>query len=147
LRYLYGFAYFIVIIAGLRFPILGIFVFSFMGLIILAGKRKKWCSSYCPRGSFLDLFMSKVSPRKPIPRWLMGRNFKLIVLSVFVLLFLTQLYFAGLLGSWPENGAMRLGMVFVRMCILSSALAIPLALWKNQRTWCAFCPVGNLLRK
>lgn len=140
-------SYIVVIVFGLMYPILGIGVFSFMGLMIIAGKRKKWCSSYCPRGSFLDLVMSRISPRKPAPKWLMSKNFKRGVLALFIILFSAQLYQAGLIGSWPQDGLMKLGTVFARMCILSSAVAIPLALWKNQRTWCSICPVGNILRK
>jgi len=140
-------AYIFVILFGLMYPLLGIAVFAFMGIMVIAGKKKKWCSSYCPRGSFLDIVMSRISPKKPAPKWLRKKWFKRGVLATFIALFTIQLHMAGLLGSWPQDSLIKLGTVFARMCIISSAVAIPLALWRNQRTWCSFCPVGNLLRK
>lgn len=136
-----------VIVLGIRFPLLGIVVFGLMGLMVIGGKRKKWCSSYCPRGSFLDLAASKVSPRKPIPKWMFGRATRYTALAVFIALFSFQLWNAGFLAGWPEDGLIALGNIFVRMCVISSAVALPLALWKNQRAWCSMCPVGNLLRR
>jgi hypothetical protein len=90
--------------------------------------------------------MSRISPKKPAPKWLRKKWFKRGVLATFIALFTIQLHMAGLLGSWPQDSLIKLGTVFARMCIISSAVAIPLALWRNQRTWCSFCPVGNLLR-
>ena len=136
-----------VIVLGIRFPLLGIVVFGLMGLMVIGGKRKKWCSNYCPRGSFLDLAASKVSPRKPIPKWMFGRTARYTALAVFIALFSFQLWNAGFFAGWPEYGLIALGNIFVRMCVISSAVALPLALWKNQRAWCSMCPVGNLLRR
>lgn len=139
--------YIAVIAFGFRFPLLGIVVFGLLGIMTLVGKRKKWCSAYCPRGSFLDLVVSRISPGKPIPGWIFGRFSRYAALTIFISLFIIQLWQGQMLFGWPDDGFARLGMIFVRMCFISSAVAIPLALWKNQRTWCSFCPVGNLLRR
>ncbi|MBN1332676.1 MAG: FeS-binding protein [Synergistales bacterium] len=147
MRILLSIAYLIVITLGLRYPILGTLVFSYMGLVIIVGKRKKWCSSYCPRGSFLDVMISRLSPTRPIPLWLLSKTFRRTVLVMFLGFFGLQLYLSGLFAPWPEDGLIRLGTVLVRMCILSSAIALPLAFWNNQRAWCSFCPVGNILRR
>jgi len=147
MRILLSIAYLLVITLGLRYPILGILVFSYMGLMIFMGKRKKWCSSYCPRGSFLDVVISRMSPTRPIPLWIMSKGFRIAALILFLGLLGMQIYLAGLFASWPQDGLFRIGTILVRMCILSSAIALPLALWKNQRTWCSFCPVGNILRR
>lgn len=147
MKVLLSIGYLVIITLGLRYPIMGVLVFSYMALVIFLGKRKKWCSSYCPRGSFLDVIISRVSPARPIPPWMMSKEFRRIALLLFLGIFGTQLYLAGLFTAWQKDGLLRLGAVLVRMCILSSAIAIPLALWKNQRTWCSFCPVGNILRK
>ncbi len=139
--------YLAVITLGLKFPLLGILVFGILGVMVLAGRRKKWCSSYCPRGSFLDLLISRISPRKPIPRWFFGKFSRYSALTIFIAIFLLQLWRGQFFFGWPDNGLIQLGKIFVRMCIISSGVAIPLALWKNQRTWCSLCPVGNLLRR
>ncbi|NLI95391.1 MAG: 4Fe-4S binding protein [Synergistaceae bacterium] len=139
--------YVAMMLAGWAFPILGIFLLAAMGIAVIAGRRKKWCSSYCPRGSFLDLVMSKLSPRKPIPRFLLSKRTWAAGLAVFSIVFAMQLRNAGLFGPWDGGSLSRLGLVFYRMCLVSSAIAIPLALWKNHRSWCAVCPVGNLLRR
>jgi len=136
-----------VIVLGIRFPWLGLVVFGLMGLMVIGGKRKKWCSSYCPRGSFLDLVASKFSPGKPIPRWMFGKVSRYTALAAFIALFSFQLWNAGFFAGWPDGGLITLGKIFVRMCIISSAVALPLALWKNQRAWCSMCPVGNILRR
>lgn len=101
---------------------------------------------HCPRGSFLDLVMSKVSPKRPIPRFLTSRKTWAVGFAFFAGLFGFQLWRAGLFGPLGGSSLSQLGLVFYRMCLVSSAVAIPLALWKNHRSWCAVCPVGNILR-
>src|SRR6056297_743039 len=96
-------AYIFVIFFGLMYPLLGIAVFAFMGIMVFAGRRKKWRSSYCPRGSFLDIVMSRISPSKPAPKWMRGKWIKRVVLASFITVFIIQLQMAGLLGSWPQD--------------------------------------------
>jgi polyferredoxin len=35
------------------------------------------------------------------------------------------------------------GRVFWMMCVITTAVGIPLALLYHPRTWCAFCPIGT----
>jgi polyferredoxin len=35
------------------------------------------------------------------------------------------------------------GRVFVRICIITTAIGVLLALVVNPRTWCSFCPMGT----
>jgi len=100
-------AYIFVILFGLMYPLLGIAVFAFMGIMVIAGKKKKWCSSYCPRGSFLDIVMSRISPKKPAPKWLRKKWFKRGVLATFIALFTIQLHMAGLLGRLSPYNAVK----------------------------------------
>ncbi|MFA0888754.1 MAG: 4Fe-4S binding protein [Synergistales bacterium] len=146
IRYASLFLYVSMITAGWAFPLLGVALLILMILVVVSGRRKKWCGSYCPRGSFLDLVMSKVSPKRPIPRFLTSRKTWAAGFVVFVGVFVLQLWKAGLFGPWGAESLARFGLVFYRMCLVSSAIAIPLALWKNHRSWCAVCPVGNILR-
>ncbi len=140
------FLYIFTIAAGWAYPVLGVGLLALMAIVVLSGRRKKWCGSYCPRGSFLDLVMSKVSPKRPIPRFLTSRKTWAAGFTLFMGVFGFQLWKAGLFGPWDGSSLMQLGLIFYRMCLVSSAGAIPLALWKNHRSWCAVCPVGNILR-
>jgi ferredoxin-type protein NapH len=141
------FLYVVMIAAGWAFPVLGIAVFALLGLAVISGRRKKWCGSYCPRGSFLDLVMARLSPKKPIPRLLTGRKAWAAGFVLFIALFGLQAWNAGLFGPWGPGSLPSFGLVFYRMCLVSSAIAVPLALWRNHRSWCAVCPVGNILRR
>jgi len=134
------------IAAGWAYPLLGVALLLFMGIVVLSGRRKKWCGSYCPRGNFLDLVMARFSPKRPIPRVLMSRKAWAAGIFLFVALFSLQAWKAGLLGPWEPGSLSSFGLIFYRMCLVSSAVAVPLALWKNHRSWCAVCPVGNILR-
>lgn len=138
--------YVLMITAGWAFPLLGVALLLFMGIVVVSGRRKKWCGSYCPRGSFLDLVMAGFSPKRPIPRILTGRKAWAAGFAVFMTLFGIQAWNAGLFGAWGPGSLSRFGLVFYRMCLVSSAVAVPLALWRNHRSWCAVCPVGNILR-
>lgn len=138
--------YISMIAAGWAYPVMGIGLLAFMGFVVLSGRRKKWCGSYCPRGSFLDLVMSRFSPKKPIPRWMIGRKAWAVAITLFIGMLGFQLHQSGLFGPWDSGSLLKLGLVFYRMCLVSSAVAIPLSLWKNHRAWCTVCPVGNILR-
>ena len=138
--------YVLMITAGWAFPLLGVALLLFMGIVVVSGRRKKWCGSYCPRGSFLDLVMSRFSPKRPIPRLLTGRKAWAIGFVLFLALFGLQAWKAGLFGPWGNTSLSSFGLIFYRMCLVSSAVAVPLALWRNHRSWCAVCPVGNILR-
>ena len=128
---------------GWRYPLLGTSLLLLMGSVVLLGGRRKWCASACPRGSFLDVIWSRLSPRRPAPRWLGTWRTYLVALSLFVLAFSIQAYLAYASGGLDLRG---LGFIFWRMCVVSSLIALPLGLWYNHRTWCSFCPVGRLLR-
>ncbi|MCX7827859.1 MAG: 4Fe-4S binding protein [Thermanaerothrix sp.] len=135
--------YVVMLGVGWRYPLLGTLVFGFMGAFVLLGGRRKWCASACPRGSFLDVVWSKLSPRRPAPKWLSSWRAYMVALSAFLVLFGTQLLLAHRAGGLDLKA---LGFIFWRMCVVSSLVALPLGLWANHRTWCSFCPVGKLLR-
>jgi len=143
IRFLSAVLYVALIGLGWMFPLLGVGLVLFMVVVALSGRRKKWCSSYCPRGSFLDLVMAKVSPKRPIPRILFDRRTWFVALGIFLSVLSLNLY-----TSYTAYGLdiFRLGMVFWRICFISSMIALPLALFLNHRTWCSFCPVGRVLR-
>ena len=51
--------------------------------------------------------------------------------------FSMQMYFA-----WGDLDAM--GMVFLRVILITTLLGIVLGVFFHQRTWCTFCPMGSI---
>nr|WP_321501593.1 4Fe-4S binding protein [uncultured Dethiosulfovibrio sp.] len=144
IRWISALIYATVMVVGWWYPPVALVAFAMMGLVLLTGKRKKWCGSYCPRGSFLDMVMKRLSPKKPVPKWMTGKRIWYISLGVFLVMFTSQTLLTGL---WSEFSWWRFGVVAYRMCLITSLVALPLALWRNHRAWCSVCPVGNLLRR
>ena len=73
----------IVSIAGLWYPLLGYFMLLVFGAIFLiAPFRGRWfCGNLCPRGSFMDFWVGKVSEKRKIPFFRYGAK-KLIKLAI-----------------------------------------------------------------
>lgn len=136
--------YAVVMIAGWFYPVVALAAFVLMGSVVLLGRRKTWCGRYCPRGSFLDMVMKRVSPKRPVPRWMTGRRVWLVSLGLFVVMVSVQVVTTGLIRQFSWS---LMGVVMYRMCFVTSMVALPLAVWKNHRAWCSVCPVGNLLRR
>jgi polyferredoxin len=40
----------------------------------------------------------------------------------------------------------KIGMVFVTMCLVTTAIAVFLGIYLSPRTWCSFCPMGTAQR-
>ena len=132
------------ILLGWKYPLLGTGMIALLLGTVLLGRRKTWCSSLCPRGSFLDLVAARFSPSRPIPRFLLDRRVWMAGFALFLTLFLGQLLWT-LRTAGPDLTV--LGLVAWRMCLVSSLVALPLALWRHQRAWCAVCPMGRILRR
>ncbi|NLZ47424.1 MAG: 4Fe-4S binding protein [Clostridiales bacterium] len=106
-------------------------------LIISFFKGRYWCGNLCPRGSFYDNILAKVSNHKSVP-WLLRS--KLFRYPMVVLML--SIFFKGIVHS---NGDLKkIGLVFYRMIALTSFLGIILAFAFNERSWCNFCPMGTL---
>ena len=131
-----------IIIGGLFWPLLGYLVLFFM--LFLLGlsyfKGRFWCANLCPRGSFLDLVLRKVSLRKKIPHLIISHTFKWTVFFLFIIFFIVQIITA-------DKTLYSIGYVFIKMCLLTSIIAIVLGISIHERTWCAFCPMGTLQGK
>ncbi len=103
-----------------------------------------WCGWFCPRGSFLNTVISKISRHKKIPKFLKSTTFKVIMATI-----LLGMFTLALLGYNPliqdESPLVRAGAFMIFVCIVTTLLiAIPLGIIYKPRTWCSFCPVGWL---
>jgi ferredoxin-type protein NapH len=113
----------LVVIGGFFYPMLGYLVLLailFM-LALSIFKARFWCWNFCPRGSFLDLWLSKISRNKAIPKIFTKQWFRW---SVFVLIMSSFI-----LKIMRTGGNIRaIGLVFVIMCVVSTVIAIILGI-------------------
>jgi ferredoxin-type protein NapH len=124
---------------GWRFPWLGFSVPLVMitAVVVSLFRGRYVCGNLCPRGSFYDRLVSKISRRREVPRWLQSMPLRWTA-------------FAGLMGFMAfrilQNplDVMHWGRVFWMMCAVTTAIGIPLAVFYRPRTWCAFCPIGTV---
>jgi len=131
----------IVSIGGIFYPKLGYFLLLvFATLMIIAPFRGRWfCGNLCPRGSFVDFWLSPISRKVRIP-------------PIFRSMWIRVPIFAALMGFMvlriiqTEGMVDKVGMVFVTMCILTTATAILFGVVIAPRAWCSFCPMGTLQR-
>ncbi|MFH1874478.1 MAG: 4Fe-4S binding protein [Pseudomonadota bacterium] len=130
----------ITIIGGQFYPWLGFIVpivmlTGIIGAAIYGGRFI--CGWICPRGSFYDLVISKISRNKTIPKFFrnsLARYSLLVLLMGFMILQIAL--DAGNITHW--------GVVFVRLCAVTTAIGVMLAIIFHPRTWCTFCPMGTI---
>jgi len=63
--------------------------------------------------------------------------FRLSVLGLMMLIMAYRMFTSG-------GTLMAIGAIFVSICIITTAMAIILALIYRHRAWCAICPMGTL---
>jgi polyferredoxin len=132
----------LVVIGGFFYPMLGYFVLGailFM-LVLSIFKARYWCWNFCPRGSYLDLVLSKISRNKAIPKIFTKEWFRWLLFVLIMSSFTFQTIKAG--GSIKA-----IGLVFVIMCAVSTVIATILGIVTKHRSWCTICPMGLLQEK
>jgi len=134
----------IVSIGGLWYHALGYFILLvFAAIFLISPFRGRWfCGNLCPRGSFVDFWVSKISRKKKIPATLRSLWVRLPIF--FVLMGFMGYRIVNAIGSL--NTFEKIGMVFVMMCLVTTAIATLLGSYLSPRTWCSFCPMGTAQR-
>jgi polyferredoxin len=129
----------IVIIGGWFYPLLGYFIPICMvgGISIAFFYGRKWCDWYCPRGSFFDSAIGLISPGKQIPALFKSLPTRITMLTILMSVLTVQI-----IRYWPDP--YKIGMVFVVMLTITTALALILAIIYHPRVWCCFCPIGSI---
>ncbi len=129
----------VTIIGGIKYPYIGFLVPMVMLTAIVGGffKGRYVCGWLCPRGAFFDRIMSAFSPRREIPSWLRDYRFRWIVFALLMGFMIFQI-------SQNPKSLSHWGIVFVHMCIITTAIGIVLAFIFHPRTWCSFCPMGTV---
>ena len=130
-----------VVALGWRYPYLGFVVPVVMVTGMLGGLfAGRWvCGNLCPRGSFFDRILARLSVRRSVPSFLKSMPLRWVVFAAMMTVMISQaLRDVGNPRHW--------GHVFWLMCTATTLLAVVLGLWFRERAWCTFCPVGTVAR-
>jgi polyferredoxin len=128
-----------VIAVGWRYPVLGFAVPAAM----LAGmgggffKGRYVCGNFCPRGSFYDTVFSFFGGQRAVPSLFLNATFRWGVMAVLMSFMVWRI--AQNPGDWQHWGS-----VFWSMCLITTAVGLPLGMIYRSRSWCSFCPVGTV---
>lgn len=124
---------------GLVYPTIGIVALVCMiaPVAVAPFRGRYWCGNYCPRGSFYDHVLAKLSPKRKIPAFFSHTAFRGFMVLFIMTIFSVQMYYA-----WGDWAAM--GRVFVQIIFITTIVGIVLGIVYHQRTWCYFCPMGTL---
>ncbi len=138
LQKIIGGAFLPILIAGFFYPWIGLSIFVCMlaGLVIAVRQGRKWCDWMCPRGSFLDAYLTRISPQRPLPKWFYSYKFRLS----FITLLFSFLTF-NIVRAWPHP--QLIGFAFVKTLTITTILSFLLAITYRARGWCVVCPVGT----
>jgi polyferredoxin len=127
------------LVVGLIYPQIGLIALICMLAPVLTAffRGRLWCGKYCPRGSFSDKIISKVSLNKPMPKFLSSGWFRNTFLVFMLVIFSVQIVLA-----WGDYSLV--GAVFVRMIIITTLITVFLGRYFGQRSWCRICPFGTI---
>jgi len=128
-----------VLVGGWFYPVTGFFL-----LLCMAGalgfavfKGRSWCDWMCPRGSFYDTFLGRLSRGRRIPGAMRKTWFRASVLTVLLAALAVQVAYA-----WGSVEAV--GIAFLRVLVVTTTAGIVLGALFQERAWCHICPMGTL---
>lgn len=113
-------------------------IICMLGPVVMSFSRGRyWCGNICPRGSFYDTIVSKVSKRKKV-----SRIFKTALFGLLVIIIMFTIFGVEIKSNW--GNLYGIGVIFYRMIVVTTIIGILLSLFYNHRTWCSFCPMGSI---
>ena len=132
----------LIVIGGLFKPILGYLVLAMMVFLLILSffRGRYWCWNLCPRGSFLDIVLSKVSTKRPLPKLFTKQWFRWLIVALFMSFLMIRIVGTG--GNY-----IAIGLVFVVMCTITTVISIVIGVITKHRGWCMICPMGTLQEK
>ncbi|MBM4273984.1 MAG: 4Fe-4S binding protein [Deltaproteobacteria bacterium] len=134
-----GTAFLALLAAGWLYPLMGYFipVCMVLGIGLAIFRGRSWCDWLCPRGSFEDALLARISPHRPIPQ-----VFRAAPLRVGVLAFLMTVLTIQIIRLWPDPWA--IGGFFILLLSITTVVGVALGLIFHQRTWCYICPIATM---
>jgi len=137
---------FVAVIAACFFvsPHFGYFLLACLALAMASATLlgRYWCNWMCPRGSFLEYFLAKISLQRRFPPFFKHGYFLAFVVSVFMFMMGLNLY----LLLQTHSLIFALGITLTRLLIISTIVAIVLGIVYEPRAWCVFCPGGTFAK-
>ena len=129
----------LVVVGGWFYPLLGYLLLGCMlgALGIAAFRGRAWCDWMCPRGSFYDLALDRLSKKKRIPEFFRSTTTRVAVIMLLFAVLGVQIYFA-----WPKVEG--IGMAFVIVLTVTTMIGIVFGILVQPRTWCHICPMGTI---
>lgn len=153
------------------FAWLGLICFAIPLFIAIFGGGKAYCNSYCGRGQLFVMLgkTCKLSNYRKPPRWLSSKWFRHGFLIFFMSVFCNMIYVTTLVADgarslsqtvellwtfnvpwhWaypvevmPWKAQFAFGLYSIMMTSL--ILGVALTIIYRPRTWCVFCPMGNM---
>lgn len=106
-------------------------------IVVSLFKGRFWCGNLCPRGSFYDNLVTRISKNKKVPKFLKSKIFRAVMV-----IFVMTMFTTGIRNNWGD--LYGIGMVFYRIIVVTTIVGVILSLFYNQRTWCHFCPMGTI---
>ena len=136
---LIGTAFLLLLGAGWLFPLIGYFIPGCMllGIGLAAFQGRSWCNWLCPRGSFEDAWLAKISRGRRIPP-----VFRSTAVRFGAMAFLMGMLAWQIIRLGPDLWA--IGGFFVLLLSITTGVAVVLGAWFHQRTWCYLCPIGTM---
>ncbi|RJR32501.1 MAG: 4Fe-4S binding protein [Deltaproteobacteria bacterium] len=125
--------------AGWLYPLIGYFIPACMllGIGLAAFRGRNWCDWLCPRGSFEDGLLARISPQRRIPQVFRGTPLRVGVMGLLMTVLTLQI-----VRLWPD--AWAIGGAFVLLLSITTGVGVVLGLIFQQRTWCYICPIGTM---
>jgi ferredoxin-type protein NapH len=136
---LLGTAFLLLLGAGWLYPLIGYFIPGCMllGIGIAAFQGRSWCNWLCPRGSFEDAWLARISRGAHIPQVCRATPLRLGVMA-----FLMGMLTWQITRLWPDPWA--IGGFFVLLLSMTTVVGVVLGVGVQQRTWCYLCPIGTM---
>ncbi len=124
---------------GFFYPLLGIMAVVCMlaPSIVAIFRGRLWCGYFCPRGSFNDSILAKLTRKHKLPAFIKSSKFKAGFLIFLMGTFAFQIW-----SVWGNFAA--IGLIFWRMVFLTTLVTIFLGIFYTPRVWCMICPMGTL---
>ena len=163
--------YFILGFFSIAYAWVGLLCLGTALIVSIAGGGKIWCNSYCGRG---QIFMHvgntfHLTRRAAPPRWLSSKCFRNTFLAIFLLTFAEVIYVTILVAqglqdmhqtihlfwtfdvpwNWTYSDAIspmhaQFAFGLYGLMLTSLIIGIVLTIVYRPRTWCVFCPMGNI---
>ncbi len=104
---------------GFVYPAIGLVAIVCMlaPVIIAPFKGRFWCGNWCPRGSFYDHALARLSPKRPIPPFFRSKGLRVFMLAFIMTVFSVQTYYA-----WGDLAAM--GLVFINLIFVTTVVGV-----------------------